>query len=118
MNSLLNLTDFTDDEYEIRSPGVGRCPIKHYSSCHICARYVLFSSYMLVSHSSKFDYIIFNRTKIAYANVHDLLPPKRTRVLRKRGHNFIQPKIRTERFKGSFVNRCLFQLYSMIMELF
>ena len=29
----------------------------------------------------------------------DLLPPERTRQLRNRGHNYILPRIRTERFK-------------------
>ena len=38
----------------------------------------------------------------------DLLPPERTRQLRNRGHNYILPRIRTERFKSSFINRCLF----------
>ena len=37
----------------------------------------------------------------------DLLPTKRKRSLRKRNHEFILPKIRTERFKNCFVNRCL-----------
>ena len=34
--------------------------------------------------------------------------------LRKRRHNYILPPDRTERFKGTFVNRCLFssQLFS------
>ena len=39
----------------------------------------------------------------------DLLPPERTRQLRNRGHNYILPRIRTERFKSSFINRCLFK---------
>ena len=39
----------------------------------------------------------------------DLLPPKRTMVtLRKRRHNYIIPLVRTERFKRTFINRCLF----------
>lgn len=38
----------------------------------------------------------------------DLLPPQRTRQLRARKHNFILPKVNTERFKRSFINRCLF----------
>ena len=38
----------------------------------------------------------------------DLLPSKRTdRSLRQRGHDHILPRIRTERFKRCFVNRCL-----------
>ena len=41
--------------------------------------------------------------------LYDLLPPQRTRQLRNRGHNYILPRIRTERFKSSFINRCLFK---------
>lgn len=41
-------------------------------------------------------------------SLYDLLPPKRGRELRKRGHKFILPKVRTERFKRTFINRCLF----------
>ena len=40
----------------------------------------------------------------------DLLPPKRERQLRKRRHNFLLPKVGTERFKRSFINRCLFKI--------
>ena len=39
----------------------------------------------------------------------DLLPPKRTMVtLRERRHNYIIPLVKTERFKRTFINRCLF----------
>ena len=37
-----------------------------------------------------------------------LLPPKRKRVLRERKHGFVFPRVRTERFKQSFLNRCIF----------
>ena len=40
--------------------------------------------------------------------LHDLLPPKRRRVLRERKHDFILPRVKTERFKHCFLNRCLF----------
>lgn len=40
--------------------------------------------------------------------LHDLLPPVKTRQLRDRGHNYILPRVNTERFKRVFVNRCLF----------
>ena len=40
----------------------------------------------------------------------NLLPPERNRRLRKRSHNFILPKIRTDRFKKCFINRCLLNL--------
>lgn len=42
--------------------------------------------------------------------LYELLPPERARMLRDRGHNFILPCVRTERFKRVFVNRCLFNL--------
>jgi hypothetical protein len=42
-------------------------------------------------------------------SLYELLLLKKTRTLRKRDHNFILPKIRTERYKRSFINRCLFQ---------
>jgi hypothetical protein len=48
-----------------------------------------------------------------------LLPPKRTRCLRERKHNYILPKVRTERLKPVFINRCLFELVlSLPMVLF
>ena len=40
--------------------------------------------------------------------LHELLPPQRSRSLRKRGHPYILPCVRTERHKRCFVNRCLF----------
>ena len=42
--------------------------------------------------------------------LNELLPRKRTRCLRERKHNYVLPKVRTERFKRVFVNRCLFDL--------
>ena len=44
--------------------------------------------------------------------LYDLLPPKRNRALRERGHDFILPKVKMERFKRAFVNRCLFKFIS------
>ena len=41
--------------------------------------------------------------------LHELLPVQRARSLRKRGHNYILPPVRTERFKRCFFNRCLFE---------
>ena len=43
--------------------------------------------------------------------LYDLLPEKRHRVLRERGHPFTLPKVKTERFKRSFFNRCLFNYF-------
>ena len=46
--------------------------------------------------------------------LYDLLPQKRARKLRKRGHDYILPRIRTERFKSSFINRCLFKFIEYV----
>ena len=43
----------------------------------------------------------------------DFLPSKRTDRSRQRGHDYILPRIRTERFKRCFVNRCLFNFFSL-----
>jgi hypothetical protein len=43
--------------------------------------------------------------------LHNLLPEKRSRTLRDRKHSFIPPMIKTERFKRSFLNRCLFDYF-------
>ena len=40
----------------------------------------------------------------------ELLPGKRNKKLRPRGHDYELPLVRTERYKRSFVNRCLFNL--------
>ena len=40
--------------------------------------------------------------------LYELLPEKRQRPLRERDHQFILPKVNTERFKQSFLNKCLF----------
>ena len=40
--------------------------------------------------------------------LHELLPNRLERPLRPRGHNYELPLIRTERFKNSYINRCLF----------
>ena len=43
--------------------------------------------------------------------LHNLLPEKRSRTLRDRKHSYILPMIKTERFKRSFLNRCLFDYF-------
>ncbi|CAH3175057.1 unnamed protein product [Porites evermanni] len=56
---------------------------------------------------------LFNRITSDTGHVlYDLLPSKRNRVLRERGHEFIPPSVKTERFKRAFVNRCLFKFIS------
>ena len=44
--------------------------------------------------------------------LYEILPPKRQRPLRAREHDFILPKVKTERFKRSFLNRCLFNNFN------
>ncbi|XP_068761121.1 uncharacterized protein [Montipora capricornis] len=60
-------------------------------------------------------YLIKDRDSKLFKNVirddhilHDLLPPKRKRVLCERKHDFIFLRVRTKRFKHSFHNRCIF----------
>ena len=61
--------------------------------------------------------LIEERDKLLFNNItttkdhplKDLLPPKRSRMLRKRGHEFQLPQIRSERYKNSFMNKCLFK---------
>ena len=43
--------------------------------------------------------------------LYDLLPPNRTRTLRGRGHNFILPRVSTERFKRIFVNDTIVHIF-------
>ena len=50
------------------------------------------------------DKVIHNKDSA----LQELLPDKLNRHLRPRGHEFELPLVRTERFKSSFVNRCLF----------
>ena len=42
----------------------------------------------------------------------DLLPPRRNRHLRSRGHDYILPRVRTSRFKSTFVFLALFAISS------
>ena len=59
------------------------------------------------------DRDLFNRiTSDSGHLLFDLLPPKRKRALRDRSHDFIPPRVKTERFKRAFVNRCLFRFIS------
>ena len=43
--------------------------------------------------------------------LYQLLPPRKQRFLRKGGNGFILPAVKTERFKRSFINRCLFNFF-------
>ena len=58
----------------------------------------------------KKDRLLWEEISSDSANpLHELLPAQRARSLRKRGHNYILPPVRTERFKCCFLNRCLFE---------
>ena len=58
------------------------------------------------------DRILFNRILDNPEHIlYKLFPEKRQKILRERNHPFILPKVRTERFKRSFVNRCLFDYF-------
>ena len=48
-------------------------------------------------------------TKDTSNALYNLLPNKLNRPLQHRGHEFELPSLKTERFKNSFVNRCLFK---------
>ena len=71
---------------------------------------ILISDIITSSDSDLFNRIISDTGHVLY----NLLPPKCYRVLRERGHDFILriPKVKTDRFKRAFVNRCLLKLFS------
>ena len=51
---------------------------------------------------------LFNRITSDSGHVlFNLLPPKRNRALGDGGHDFMLPRVKTERFKRAFVNRYL-----------
>ena len=61
--------------------------------------------------------LIEGRDKLLFNNItttkdhplQDLLPPKRSKMLTTRGHEFQLHQVRTERYKNLFMNRCLFK---------
>ena len=74
------------------------------------------SNLTLYSNRSDFKATISNRDKKLWSRIinddknalHNLLPSKLNRPLRRRGHDFELPIVKTERFKNAFINRCLF----------
>ena len=49
--------------------------------------------------------------------LYDLLPQQIQRVsLRNGEHNLMLPKVSTERFKNSFINHCLSQLFNWLLS--
>ena len=48
--------------------------------------------------------------------LYDLLPQRIQRVdLRNGDHNLMLPKVFTKRFKNSFINQCLSQLFNLLL---
>ena len=71
------------------------------------SKHILISDIISKRDNNLWDAIVNNHDNI----LRDLLPPIRKRQgLRNKGHNFLLPKVTTERFKRSFVNRCLFNI--------
>ena len=64
--------------------------------------------------------IIEQKSKVLFSKIsndkehvlYKLLPEEREKILRRREHNFILPQVKTERFKQSYVNRCLFNYFN------
>ena len=69
---------------------------------------ILISDVITSRDSDLFNRIISDTGHVLY----NLLPPKRYRVLRERGHDFTLPKVKTDRFKRAFANRCLSKFIS------
>ena len=70
----------------------GYC-LKKYSICDI-----------LTTRDSK----LWNKITSNTTALDDLLPPRRTRHLRSRGHDYILPRVRTSRFKSTFCKQMSF----------
>ena len=64
--------------------------------------------------------IIEQKSKVLFSKIsndkehvlYKLLPEERERILRRREQNFILPRVKTERFKPSYVNRCLLNYFN------
>ena len=84
-----------------------------------CSHHCAITCFFSLSHSrcqmrarsSRQTTILYSLPRNAFVAciLHDLLPPQRDRNgLRSREHNFILPRVNTERYKNIFINRCLF----------
>ena len=59
--------------------------------------------------------IVEQKSKVLFSKIsndkehvlYKLLPEEREKILRRREHNLILPQVKTERFKRSYVNRCV-----------
>ena len=54
------------------------------------------------------DTKLWSKIKVQNHCLNDLLPPQKTHAIPERGHNYILPQVRSERFKRCFINRWLF----------
>ena len=68
------------------------------------SKYTPMTSYIVLRDTQLWNNIITDAAHPLY----DLLPPQRSSFLRSRGHDFTLPRVRTERLKRCFINRCLF----------
>ena len=56
------------------------------------------------------DQVLFDKIRDDDHILNDLLSAKRKRlIVRNRKHNYILPRVNTERYMRAFVNRCLFR---------
>ena len=95
------------------------CGCAHYSKYHSQIDQLISRAYNYgyISERKSITDIINSRDRKLWNRItsntvnalQDLLPNKRSRLLRSRGHEYVSPRIRTERFKRSFINRCLFK---------
>ena len=68
------------------------------------SKYTPMTSYIVLRDRQLWNNIITDAAHPLY----ELLPPQRSRFVRRRGHDFILPRVRTERLKRCLINRCLF----------
>ena len=90
--------------------------VSYFWYCHVLNLGTVLVPDLLLSCTCYFLVLVRNRDCKLWSTITDtpshplyqLLPPKKQRFLRNRGHDFILPAVNTERFKRSFINRCLF----------
>lgn len=94
---------------------------------HISPKLIRFASglYPCCGYTSKYTRINYgtriedglpwvNITPDSTDPLHELLPHQRSRSLRKRGSPYIMPRVRIERHKRCFMNKCLFSFIKLI----
>ena len=85
--------------------------------CKRALRYGYTSKYTPIMDVIKMkDRLLWDEITSDSANpLHEFLPAQRARSLRKRGHNYILPPVRTERFKRCFFNSVFLNLCSYLV---